>query len=98
MNMAHGVPSLDIFSVKAMARMTMLVVSLVALSAWRFNQRIAGMCLFTMGLLALSFGEVMGIAPILIHGNAIVVVSNSFVLGGMITVVQSVRIFRGLPA
>jgi diguanylate cyclase (GGDEF)-like protein len=98
MNMASGVPSLDIFSVKAMARMTMLVVSLVALSAWRFNQRIAGMCLFTTGLLALSFGELMGIAPILIHGNAIVVVSNVLVLGGMITVVQSVRIFRGLPA
>jgi diguanylate cyclase (GGDEF)-like protein len=95
--MPAGVPSLDIFSVKAMALATILVVTLVTLLAWKINERIAGMPLFTLGLLSLCLGGLTGIARIVISGNAIIVAFNVFVVGGMIIISQSIRIFRGLP-
>jgi len=98
MNVPSGLPSLDIFTVKAMALITAVVVSLVMFSAWRVNQRIAGMRLFTTGLLSLCFGQGVAIARILVSGSGIIVVCNVFVLGGMIAVIQGIRTFRGLPA
>jgi diguanylate cyclase (GGDEF)-like protein len=95
--MPSGLPSLDIFSVKTMALTTILVVTLVTLLSWRINERIAGMSLFTIGLLSITLGGLTGIARILIHGNTIIVVFNVFAVGGMILISQSVRIFRGLP-
>jgi diguanylate cyclase (GGDEF)-like protein len=68
----------------------------MTLSAWKTSERVAGMRLFTIGLLSLSFGALTGIARIVVHGNAIVALSNVFMLGGMITVAQSIRIFRGV--
>lgn len=97
MNASNALPTLDIFSIKAMALITVSVVSLMTLSSWKTNERIAGMRLFTLGLLSLSFGGLVGVARILVHGNPIIVLSNVFMLGGMITVVQGIRIFRGIP-
>jgi diguanylate cyclase (GGDEF)-like protein len=88
--------SLDVFSVKTMALITVLAVSLMTLSAWKVNARIAGMRLFTVGLLCVSFGAIAGMARVVIAGNVMFIVCNVFFLSGMIAIVQSVRAFRGL--
>ena len=97
MNVSHAPPGLDIYSVKAMALVTLLAVCLMTLSAWKVNERIPGMRLFTLGLLSVSLGAVAGMARVLIQGDTIFVVCNALMLGGMIAISQSVRIFRGRP-
>src|SRR4051812_7124286 len=93
-SMAH---SLDIFTVKAMALITVLAVSLMTLSAWKTNGRIPGMRLFTPGLLSVPFGAIAGMARILIAGYAIFILCNLSIVGGMAVIAQSVRAFRNLP-
>lgn len=95
MNVASAAPFLDIFSVKAMTLITVLVVSFVTLSAWKINERIAGMRLFTVGLLSLSLGGVVGLARLAVRGNAILIACNVIMLAGMIAIVQGIRVFRG---
>jgi diguanylate cyclase (GGDEF)-like protein len=94
---SHPLPPLDLFTMKVMTVVTTLVVSFVTLLAWRINRRVAGMALFALGLLATSSGALMGIARIIIPGNAILIACNVFMLGGMIAVVQGIRVFRGFP-
>src|SRR5580704_15398587 len=96
MNVPAAAHSLDVFSVKTMALITVLAVSLMTLSAWKVNARIAGMRLFTVGLLCVSFGAIAGMARVVIAGNVMFIVCNVFFLSGMIAIVQSVRAFRGL--
>jgi diguanylate cyclase (GGDEF)-like protein len=79
-----------------MTLITMLVVSAATLYASGMNRRVPGMRLFALGLLSLWFGAVLGIARVVIPGNAIVIACNVFMFGGMITAVQGIRTFRGL--
>lgn len=97
MIIANSVPPLDLFTVKAMTLITMLIVSSATLLAWRINQRVAGMRLFALGLLALSSGAVTGISRVLIPGNLILISCNILMFGGMIGVTQSIREFRAFP-
>src|ERR1035438_2700202 len=86
---------LDLFTVKVMTLVTMLIVSMAAVLAWRINREVAGMRLFALGLLALMSGALLGLARIFVSGDAIVIACNVFMFGGMVTVAQGVRAFRG---
>ena len=91
------VPHLDLFSIKAMTLITVLVVSLWTLFAWRINRPVAGMRLFAQGLLSICFGSVLGLSRLVVPGNAILIAGNVFMVGGMITTIQGIRGFRGFP-
>jgi diguanylate cyclase (GGDEF)-like protein len=92
-----SVPGLDLFTVKVMTLITVIVVSSATLLAWKMNRRVDGMRLFAFGLLSIAFGAILGLARIVIHGNAIIIACNVFMLGGMIALVRSIRVFRALP-
>lgn len=80
---------------------TVMTVSFAAVLAWRANRQVAGMGLFSLGLMSLMTGGLIGLARLVIPGEAIVLASNVFMLGGMIAVAQGIRVFRGfrvLPA
>ena len=96
MNVPTAVPALDIYTAKVMTLVSVLVVTFVSLSSWRINKRIAGMRAFTLGLLSISLGAVVGLARIVISGNVALVACNVFMLGGMVSIVQGIRLFRGL--
>jgi diguanylate cyclase (GGDEF)-like protein len=53
------------------------------------------MRLFALGLLTIWAGSVIGLARVVIPGNAILLACNVFMVGGMIVVVQGIRVFRG---
>ncbi len=98
MNDLSAAPSLDLFTVKLMALITVVIVSFLSLLSWRLNPRVAGMRQFSLGLLSLSIGSVLGLARILIRGNAVLVACNVLMLAGMIGLAQGIRTFRGFPA
>ena len=89
-------PALDLFTVKAMTLVTVLVVSFATFFASSLNRRVAGIRQFARGLLLLAFGAVLGIARVVVPGNAIFVLCNAFMVGGMMTAVNGIRAFRGM--
>jgi diguanylate cyclase (GGDEF)-like protein len=97
MSAPSSAPQLDLFTVKAMTLITMLIVSSATLLAWRINRQVAGMRLFALGLLSIWVGGLFGIARVAIAGNSVLVICNLFMFGGMITVAQGIRAFRGFP-
>jgi diguanylate cyclase (GGDEF)-like protein len=88
-------PRLDIFTVKVMTLVTVLTVTAATLIAWRSNPRVAGMRLFSLGLLSVSLGCLIGIARLVVSGDGIIIACNVFMFGGMIAVIQGIREFRG---
>jgi diguanylate cyclase (GGDEF)-like protein len=95
------VPPLDLFTLKVMALVIILVASMAILYAWRMNPGIAGLRLLGNGLLMMMWGGLAGLGRLAIPGQGIVIACNAFMLAGMILVVQGVRRFRGfrpLPA
>jgi len=94
MSIPPPVPTLDLFTVKVMTVITVVIVSLATLVSWRINQCMAGMRPFALGLLSIAFGSLLGLGRLLIHGNLILIVCNVFMVGGIIAVAQGIRIFR----
>jgi hypothetical protein len=90
-------PPLDLFTVKAMALVTITIVSLVTLLASRVNTQVAGLRMFAFGLMMLATGSAAGISRLLIAGNFIVLACNILIMSGMVTLAQAIRRFRGLP-
>jgi diguanylate cyclase (GGDEF)-like protein len=90
------VPPLDLFTVKVMALIIILVAGMAILYAWRMNPGIPGLRSLANGLLLIMWGGLAGLARLEIPGRGIVIACNAFMLGGMILTVQGVRRFRGL--
>ncbi len=78
-----------------MTLITMLIVSIATLLAGTVNRRVAGMRLFSFGLLSIWAGAVLGLARLAISGRLIVLACIVLMFGGMVTVVQAIRAFRG---
>jgi diguanylate cyclase (GGDEF)-like protein len=97
MFVAAVMPSLDIFTVKAMALFTIFMVSMATLVASRVNRQVPGLRGFATGLLIVFVGSVAGISRIVIAGSGIILACNILIVGGMFAMVQSIRRFRGLP-
>jgi diguanylate cyclase (GGDEF)-like protein len=95
MTVLSSAPPLDLFTVKAMTLITMLIVSAATLLAGRINRRAAGMRRFALGLFSIAIGAIVGISRVVIPGNAILIVCNLLMFAGMLAVAQSVRAFRG---
>ncbi len=91
------IPHLDLFTVKAVTLLTVLVVSFSTALAWKVNKPVAGMRLFALGLLSICAGSVVGMARLVISGNAVMIVGNVLVVGGMLSLVRGLREFRGFP-
>jgi diguanylate cyclase (GGDEF)-like protein len=94
MQPANSVPHLDLYTVKVMTLVTVVVVGLATMLAWRANLRSAGMRLFALGIVTLAVGALLGIARVIFAGPAIIVASNVFMLGGIIVIATGVRVFR----
>jgi diguanylate cyclase (GGDEF)-like protein len=88
---------LDLLTVKVMTAVTVSIVSLAALLASRINRQVPGMRLFALGLVSVAVGSLVGLARLFISGHIILAACNIFMVGGMVTVAQGVRTFRGLP-
>jgi diguanylate cyclase (GGDEF)-like protein len=91
------VPQLDVFTVKVMTLVTVVIVSLATLVSWRINDRMAGMRSFALGLLSIALGGLLGLGRLAISGNSIVAACNVFMLGGILAVAQGIRSFRSFP-
>ncbi len=89
-------PHLDLFTMKAMSLVTMMVVTAAALLAWHVNRRVAGMRLFTFGITTITIGGLLGLGRLAIPGNFIIALCNVVMVGGLITCSQGIREFRGL--
>src|SRR5437879_392816 len=94
MSIPPQAPSLDLFTVKVMTLITVVIVSLATLVSWRINQRMAGMRPFALGLLSIAFGSLLGLGRLVIPGKLILIACNVFMVGGIIAVAQGIRIFR----
>lgn len=92
-----SLPHLDLFTVKAVTLVTVLVVSLYTLLAWKVNRPVAGMRLFALGLLSICAGSVVGMARLIIPGSAVLIAGNIFMLMGMASLAQGIREFRSVP-
>ena len=90
-------PQLDLFTVRVMTLMTVIISSVATLCAWKINQTIRGMRLFALGMLSMGLGSVVGLAGAVIPGNALAIAGTAFRFIGMIGVVQGLREFRGFP-
>jgi diguanylate cyclase (GGDEF)-like protein len=97
MNTLSALLPLDLLTVKVMTLVTVSIVSLAALFAWRINRQVPGIRLFVLGLLALAVGSLVGLARLFISGNVVLAACNVLMLGGVIAVAQGVRTFRGFP-
>lgn len=93
---ASLLPPLDLFTVKAVTLLTVLVVSVSMLLAWKSNRPVAGMRHLTLGLLSICGGAVVGMSRLLIPGNIIYIVGVVLMVGGLATVARGIRDFRGI--
>ncbi len=85
---------LDLFTVRVMTQVTLLIVSLSTLVAWRINRPVEGMNVFATGLLAFCLGSAVGMLHQAIPSPAIVVLANALIVGGLVTGLQGVRQMR----
>jgi diguanylate cyclase (GGDEF)-like protein len=90
-------PHLDLFTVKVVTLVTVLVVSFSTLLAWKINRPAAGMRGFALGLLSICAGSVVGISRLVIPGDAIVIAGNVLMIAGMMSVAWGIREFRDFP-
>jgi diguanylate cyclase (GGDEF)-like protein len=95
---ASPLPSLDLFTVKAVTLVTVLVVSFSTLLAWKVNRPVAGMRLFALGLLSICAGSIVGMGRLVVPGDITVILGNIFMILGMVSVARGIREFRGAPA
>lgn len=95
---ATPLPQLDLFTVKAVTLVTVFVVSLYTLLAWKINRPVAGMRLFALALLSICIGSIVGMSRLVIAGTPIMILGNILTVGGMISLARGIREFRGAPA
>jgi diguanylate cyclase (GGDEF)-like protein len=88
-------PHLDLFSVRVMTIISVFIASLATLFASRINSSVAGMRLFALGLLSLCVGSALALTATVSPDRATVIAGTVFRIGGMISVLQGVRKFRG---
>ncbi len=86
---------LDLFTVRVMTLMTVVISGLATLCAWKINQTVKGMKLFALGMLAMGFGSVVGLFGDALPANLTAIAGTAFRFGGMIGLVQGLRAFRG---
>ncbi len=89
-------PSLDLYTVRIMTLITVLMSSLAIVLAWRTNRAVRGMPLFAMGFLSMSAGAIAGLTGAYTETTLAVALGALFRFGGIAMVGQSVRMFRGL--
>jgi diguanylate cyclase (GGDEF)-like protein len=92
---ASLVPPLDLFTVRAMTVITILMCCVAMLFAWRINSSVKGMPLFVFGLLCMGVGSCLGIVASETELRGLIVANWGFRFSGMIMVIQSMRVFRG---
>jgi diguanylate cyclase (GGDEF)-like protein len=80
-----------------MTVVSVFIASLATLFAGRINSSVAGMRLFALGLLSLCAGSALALTATVSPARAIVIAGTVFRIGGMISVLQGVRKFRGFP-
>ena len=90
-------PHLDLFTVRVMTVISVFIASLATLFAGRINSTVAGMRLFALGLLSLCAGSALALTATVSPASAMVIAATVFRIGGMISVLQGVRKFRGFP-
>ena len=90
-------PHLDLFTVRVMTIISVFIASLATLFASRINSSVAGMRLFALGLLSLCAGSALALTATVSPARAMVIAGTVFRIGGMISVLQGVRKFRGFP-
>jgi GGDEF domain-containing protein len=92
---ASPVPPLDLFTVRAMTVITIVMCCVAMLFAWRINSSVRGMRWFVFGLLCMAAGSCLGIVASETELRGLMPANWSFRFGGMIMVTQSMRVFRG---
>jgi diguanylate cyclase (GGDEF)-like protein len=92
-----AVPPLDLFTVRVMTLITVVMSSMATIFAWRTNRSVEGMRWFALGLVSMSFGSVLGLAAAVLDSYVSMIAGWIFRFGGMILVGQSIRVFRGFP-
>lgn len=90
-------PSLDLYTVRVMTLITVLMSSTATLFAWRANKSVLGMRWFCLGFLSMSIGSVLGMGAALGESYWLMIASWAGRFAGMIMVAQSIRMFRGFP-
>ncbi len=90
-------PPLDLYTVRVMTLLTVLMSCLATLFAWRTNRTVAGMQWFAVGLLSMGVGSCLGMGASVLDGYALMVASSAFRLAGLMMVIQGLRLFRGFP-
>jgi diguanylate cyclase (GGDEF)-like protein len=80
-----------------MTVISVFIASLATLFAGRINSTVAGMRLFALGLLALCAGSALALTATVAPARATVIAGMVFRIGGMTSVLQGVRQFRGFP-
>ncbi len=94
--MAAAVPtSFDLYTVKVMASVTMLVVGAATLLATRNTRQVPGMLLFAGGITTIAAGLMLAPARALFGGRHIIFACNVLMLAGLVATVYGIRIFRG---
>jgi diguanylate cyclase (GGDEF)-like protein len=88
-------PPLDLFTVRAMTLITILISCMATLFAWRINRAVQGMGWFVAGIVSMGLGGCVGIVASETDSYTLMIVSSGLRFGGMILVVQSIRLFRG---
>ncbi len=88
-------PPLDLFTVRAMTLITILISCMATLFAWRINRAVQGMGWFVAGIVSMGLGGCVGIVASETDSYILMIVSSGLRFGGMILVVQSIRLFRG---
>jgi len=80
-----------------MTVISIFIASLATLFASRINASVAGTRLFAVGLLSICLGSALALMATLAPGSVVLVAATLLRIGGMISVVQGVRKFRGFP-
>lgn len=95
--MVPSTHSLDLFTLRVMALLGMLVVCGATMLAWRLSRRAAGLRLFALGQLVLAGAALSGLAGSLLGSGIGAILWSYLMLTGMIMIAQGIRSFRGFP-
>lgn len=80
-----------------MTQITLFVVSLSTLLAWKINRPVEGMRLFSLGLLGFCAGSLVGLAHHAIPSGILVILANALIVAGLVGGLQGVRQLRQFP-
>jgi diguanylate cyclase (GGDEF)-like protein len=86
---------LDLFTVKVMTLVNMMVLSGAAFMTLRVSRPVNGMRQFGWGVFVFWNGSLLSLIRTLTGGNFIVALSNALMFIGALSIVQGIRAFRG---